>query len=202
MGVLKSCPHAAVNSCSSTPTSQRQSPSSPGAVFGVQVGWGAAAWPGAGAGAGASAGPARLLKRPFVPSGDTKGSSPAGQAGASGGAARAQRRGGPWHLPQSWGVLWAGCAGVLRLQNWWPPYIGAHGLGVPTHGGAHCPTQDPPNTQPAALGLSDLALSQGAPDQSLLVSFLPPAVLLMVGGQTLPPLLSGGCYGKPVGFPW
>lgn len=38
----------------------------------------------AGAGAGASAGPARLLKRPFVPGGDTKGSSPAGPGPAPG----------------------------------------------------------------------------------------------------------------------
>lgn len=101
----------------------------------------------AGAGASASAGPARPLKRPFVPSGDTKGSSPA-EPGLGGGTAALGCRD---TCPGSWGVLqgWpgVGCqaaepvttvSGSTRARGAHPP----RGL-LP-------PARTPPNAQPGA----------------------------------------------------
>lgn len=93
-------------------------PSSPGPVFGVQA-WGAAAWPGAVPPRVPGLVPARgqrgCSNDPLFPAGTQR--APVRLAGASGGAGGARQRGGPWHLPRSWGVPRAGCAGVLRLQN-------------------------------------------------------------------------------------
>lgn len=69
--------------------------------------------------------------------------------------------------------------------------------GCPPIVGHTTPIQDPPNTQPGALGVNDLTVSQSAPDPSVLASSLPPAVLLMVGGQTLPPFWLVVAMGNP-----
>lgn len=117
-GVLKSCLHAAVSSCSPTATPRGQTPSSPGPVFGVQA-WGAAAWPGAVPPRVPGPVPARGQRGrsndPLFPAGTQR--TPVRPAGASGGAGGARQRGGPWHLPRagvSWGwPCWGSEAAVL-----------------------------------------------------------------------------------------